>query len=135
MKLLMENWRRYLNEEVWADYGHDKGSWEEIPTSDHSSAPDNVDITDEIINLIQNAYKKIGGNFDYKTAADIPGDADYWSAVDLDDDPEPDAVRIAKSKPAGLKLSASGHDGKRPSIDAYKAKTCLLYKSQSPRDS
>ena len=30
MKLLMENWRRYLNEEVWADYGHDKGSWEEM---------------------------------------------------------------------------------------------------------
>ena len=153
MKLIMENWRKYLNEaevrdkfddevekenkkrskkarkamgleeEVWADYGHDKGKWEEIPASDLKNDPDNVDITDELIALINNAYKQIGGNFDYKTAADIPGDADYWAAVDLDDDPEPDAVRIGKSKPAGLKLSASGHDGKRASIDAYKAKT------------
>ena len=146
----MENWRNYLNEaevrdkidddverdnkkrskkarkamgleeEVWADYGHDKGKWEEIPTSDMSSDPDNVDITDELITLINNAYKNIGGNYDFQTAADIPGEADYWTAIDIDDDPEPDAVRVAKSKPSGLKMSAAGHDGSRPAIDAYK---------------
>ena len=120
---IVESWRQFIKEEVWADYGHAKGSWEEVPASELVNDPDNVDITDELIALIQNAYKEIGGNFDYKQASDIPGDADYWAAVDLDDDPEPDAVRIAKSKPSGLKLSASGHDGKRPSIDAYKAKT------------
>ena len=153
MKLIMENWRNYLNEaevrdkfddeverdnkkrskkarkamgleeEVWADYGHDKGQWEEIPTSDMSNDPDNVDITDELIALINNAYKNIGGNYDFQTADDIPGEADYWTAIDIDDDPEPDAVRIAKSKPSGLKMSAAGHDGSRAAIDAYKKKT------------
>ncbi len=153
MKLIMENWRNYLNEaevrdkfddeverdnkkrskkarkamgleeEVWADYGHDKGKWEEIPTSDMSNDPDNVDITDELIALINNAYKNIGGNYDFQTADDIPGEADYWTAIDIDDDPEPDAVRVAKSKPSGLKMSAAGHDGSRPAIDAYKKKT------------
>jgi hypothetical protein len=125
---IVENWRKFIKEETWADYGHDKGSWEEIPVSDLKHDPENVDITDELYALIANAYKEIGGNFDYKSAADIPkgqGDdsADYWSAIDLDDDPEPDALRVGKSKPSGLKLSASGHDGKRPSINAYKAKT------------
>ena len=125
----MENWRQFINEETWADYGHDKGNWEEIPTSDMSSDPENVDITDELHALIANAYKDIGGNFDYKSPSDIPGDADHWSAIDIDDDPEPDALRVAKSKPAGLKLSASGHDGKRTSIDAYKAKTADMLRS------
>ena len=60
----MENWRQYLKEEVWADYGHAKGSWEEVPASELVNDPDNVDITDELIALIQNAYKNIGGNFD-----------------------------------------------------------------------
>ena len=126
-QLIMENWRKFINEETWADYGHDKGSWEEIPANDMVNDPENVDITDELIALIQNAYKNIGGNHQFRQASDIPGTgehhADYWAAIDIDDDPEPDAVRVAKSKPAGLKLSASGHDGKRPSIDAYLAKT------------
>jgi len=125
-KLLFENWRKFVNEETWADYGHDKGNWEEIPVGDLKHDPDNIDITDELYRLIKNAYKEIGGNFDFKQASDIPSDSDYWAAIDLDDDPEPDAVRIAKKKPAGLKLSASGHDGKQASINAYKTKTADL---------
>jgi hypothetical protein len=127
MKLLLENWRQYLKEEVWADYEHPKGQWEDIPDSDLRHDPENRDITDELFDLIANAYKGIGGNHQFKQASDIPGSgehhADYWSAIDIDGDPEPDALRVGKSKPAGLKLSASGHDGKRVSIDAYKAKT------------
>ena len=76
--------------------------------------------------MIDNAYKDIGGNYDFKNPGDLPGDANFWLAIDLDDDPEPDTVRIGKTKPAGLKLSASGHDGSRAAVEAYKEKTAEL---------
>ncbi len=40
MKLLFENWRRYLNEKRWADYGLDKGQWHEVPLEDIKAAAD-----------------------------------------------------------------------------------------------
>ncbi len=134
MKLIMENWRKFtVSEKLWADYEHPKNQWEEIPVGDLKHDPDNRDITDELFALIDNAYKTIGGNYDYKQASDIPkgrGDpddsADYWSAIDMDFDPDPDALRVGKKKSSGLKLSASGHDGSRPAIDAYKQKTADL---------
>jgi len=131
MKLLMENWRKFLKEEKWEDYNFPKGTWTKLDPADIKKAkdPENVDLSDELFHLIDTAYKPIGGNFDYKSADDVPDDADFWLAVDLDDDPEPDALRIGKTKPAGLKLSASGHDGSREGKDAYVSKTVELLNS------
>ena len=131
MKLLMENWKKFLKEEKWEDYNYPKKKWAKIDPAEITRAkdPENIDLSDELFALIDTAYKAIGGNFDYKSADDIPGSADFWLAVDVDDDPEPDALRIGKSKPAGLKLSASGHDGSRGGKDAYIAKTAELLKS------
>ena len=128
MKLLFENWRKFLKEEKWEDFDTNKGEWTNLSARDIEAAKDpaNVDITDELLALIDNAYKDIGGNFDFRNPGDIPGDADFWLAVDLDDDPEPDAVRVGKTKPAGLKLSASGNDGSRAAIEAFKQKTSEL---------
>lgn len=125
-----KNWLNFLSEKKWADYEFEKDSWEELSPAEIEAARDpvEVDIPEEFIDLINKAYEKIGGNFDYKTPEDIPGDADIWIGTDIDDDPEPDALRIAKTKPAGVKLSASGHDGTRAGIDAYKAKTAEMLK-------
>jgi hypothetical protein len=68
---------------------------------------------DEIFNLINIAYAPIGGNINYKSAADVLGaeaDADY-EVINIDDDPEPDALISYKEKGAGKKLTAMGHDG------------------------
>jgi hypothetical protein len=67
----------------------------------------------DIFDLINTAYAPIGGNLNYKSEADVLGseaDADY-EVVNIDDDPEPDALISYKEKDAGKKLTALGHDG------------------------
>jgi len=130
MKLLLENWRKFLTEKQWADYNIPKGEWFEVPLADiKKQAIDNegeIQIADELYDLIDAAYSKIGGHFDFQSAGDLPHDATNWLAVDLDDDPHPDALRVSKKKPPGLKMTVSGHDGNRKAIDAYIAKTAEL---------
>ena len=152
MKLILESWRKFMKEEKvdprmkkyldkhpymepdglqekrWQDFDKPKGQWSEIPASDIEDGKDpvNVDIAEELFALIDNAYKKIGGNFAYETPADLPGGAQYWNVLDIDDDPEPDVLRVGKRKPAGLKLVASGHDGEKESVEAFKQKTYEL---------
>ncbi len=56
-------------------------------------AVDEVKMASDIFNLINTAYAPIGGNVNYKSAADVLGaeaDADY-EVINIDDDPEPDA--------------------------------------------
>ena len=67
----------------------------------------------DIFGLINTAYASIGGNLNYSSASDVTGaqgDADY-GVIDIDDDPEIDAVIVSKKKPAGNKMAAMGHDG------------------------
>lgn len=85
------------------------------------------DEKEEIFDLIDNAYSQIGGHPNYNSPDDVTGgegDADY-SVIDLDDDPEIDAVSVSKEKPSGTKYVATGHDGSRPAKSAminHKAK-------------
>ena len=128
MKLLLENWRKFLNEKKWEDFEHPKDQWVDIPTSDIEASRDpiNIDLSDELYDLIDIAYKPIGGNFDFKNSGDLPGDHDDWGAIDIDDDPEPDALRVSKTKPAGSKMTVAGHDGSKPGKDAYIGRTAEL---------
>lgn len=74
----------------------------------------------ELFDLINLAYEPIGGHPNYKSPADIIGDerdADYM-VIDLDDDPDFDAVKMSKSKAAGNKSVGMGHDGSGPAKSA-----------------
>jgi hypothetical protein len=122
--------RKFLSEKTFKDYDAPKGQWTDIPTSDMSPEADEYDLTDELYDLIATAYKPIGGHTNIKGPKDIPGKYDQWTAVDLDGDPEPDALRVASSKPAGNKMTVAGHDGSRIAKDAYKDKTADLLKTQ-----
>ena len=67
---------------------------------------------DEISDLINIAYKDIGGHANFKSSKDVNNkDMQVWHAVDLDDDPGPDAVNIYKKKKHGHKSVGMGHDG------------------------
>ena len=69
----------------------------------------------ELFDLINLAYEPIGGHPNYKSPADVIGDerdADYM-VIDLDDDPDFDAVKMSKSKAAGNKSVGMGHDGSK----------------------
>ena len=86
-----------------------KNKWVTIPASELK------DYSEEIFNLIDNAYAQIGGHPNYKSADNVTGsegDAEY-EVIDLDDDPEIDAVSVSKNKTGGIKLVATGHDGSK----------------------
>jgi len=88
-----------------------KDKWVDL-TSDQKS-----EYAKDIFDLINTAYAPIGGNINYKSAADVLGaeaDADY-EVINIDDDPEPDALISYKDKGAGKKLTALGHDGESAS--------------------
>jgi hypothetical protein len=67
------------------------------------------DIEDDILDLIQTAYGSIGGHPNYKSVGDLAG-SDY-EVIDLDDDPEIDAVTVTKKRSGGTKYVGLGHDG------------------------
>ena len=67
------------------------------------------DVEDDILDLIQNAYGPIGGHPNYKSVGDLAG-SDY-EVIDLDNDPEIDAVTVTKKRAGGTKYVGLGHDG------------------------
>ena len=80
-----------------------KNSWKPI------SSDELKDVENDILDLIQNAYGPIGGHPNYKSVGDLAG-SDY-EVIDLDDDPEIDAVTVTKKRSGGTKYVGLGHDG------------------------
>jgi len=70
-----------------------------------------TDVTKDIFDLIQKTYEPIGGHLDFNKVSDIPSDFTQWLVVDIDKDPEIDAVKFAKGGPGGLKFTGSATDG------------------------
>jgi hypothetical protein len=86
-----------------------KDKWVDLPSDQKS------EYAEDIFDLINTAYSPIGGNLNYKSAADVLGaeiDADY-EVINIDDDPDPEALIAYKDKEAGKKLTAMGHDGSK----------------------
>jgi len=84
-----------------------KNKWVEL------SKQDLEDYKDDIFGLIQTAYSYIGGHSNYKSANDVigsEGSSDY-EVINLDDDPDIDAVNVSKKSVGGTKFVATGHDG------------------------
>jgi len=84
-----------------------KNKWITIPASELK------DYSEEIYKLIDNAYAPIGGHPNYKSSDNVTGresEAEY-EVIDLDNDPEIDAISVTKNKAAGKKFTATGHDG------------------------
>jgi len=71
------------------------------------------DVEKEILDLINNAYSSIGGHPNYKSVNDLAGSE--YEIIDLDDDPELDAVTVTKQRAGGTKHVGMGHDGTSPS--------------------
>jgi hypothetical protein len=86
-----------------------KNKWVDLPSDQKS------EYAEDIFDLINTAYTPIGGNLNYKSAADVLGaeaDADY-EVINIDDDPDPEALISYKEKQSGKKLTAMGHDGSK----------------------
>jgi hypothetical protein len=101
------DYRAYLKNNILLQEEFPKDKW--VDLDDKKTA----EYAKDIFDLIDTAYAPIGGNVNYKSAADVIGaesDANY-SIIDIDDDSDIDAVSISKKQPAGDKLAAIGHDG------------------------
>ena len=91
-----------------------KNKWVRLQGDDYK------EFAEELFDMIKKTYASIGGHPNYKSPADInPSDASYWEVMDVDDDPEPDVVSVAKLKPPGKKYVAGATDGEKPSKRAY----------------
>jgi hypothetical protein len=93
-----------------------KNKWYSLSLSDLKRDPE---LAGEFYELIKTAYAPIGGHVKIRSGKDIlGGEAQLFQAVDLDDDPDVDAITFAKKKPAGIKTTGMGHDGSRKAKNA-----------------
>jgi hypothetical protein len=115
------NLRKFFKNQYLKEAELPKGKW--VGLNDKETEEEK----DTIFDLINNAYAQIGGHPNYNSPDNVTGsegNADYV-VIDLDDDPEIDAVSVSKEKPAGTKYVATGHDGSRAAKSAminHKAK-------------
>ena len=94
---------------------HPKNKW--IPISRGQL----FQLKDEFYDLIQHAYKDIGGHSKLKSGDDILKETDWthWMAIDIDDDPYFDLVVFGQQTKFGIKSAGVGHDGSKAAKSVY----------------
>ncbi len=80
-----------------------------------------------LISIVQNAYKEIGGHFKVQSLSDVLNDGEYdvWMAIDNDQPDDIDAVSFGKRTKFGIKSGGMGQDG-----DSSAKKAVLDYKAK-----
>ena len=71
----------------------------------------NPRLADELFWLLSVAYRDIGGHLKFKSVRDLFDSRLVFHAIDVDQDPQSDAVKFLKKTPGGLKSVGMGHDG------------------------
>jgi hypothetical protein len=90
-----------------------------------------VKAKETLYDLISNAYAPIGGHPNVKSPSDIgPGVGDMFAVIDVDNDPQPDAVTVTKRRAGGTKHVAMGHDGGKKARSAAVNHTANSLKKQ-----
>jgi hypothetical protein len=88
--------------------GQPKNKWTNLTVDDLRKDPA---LQDELFELIENAYRPIGGHIKLRKPVDLlGGEVVLFETSDVDSDPEPDAVNLIDTKPAGEKYVGTGHD-------------------------
>ncbi len=98
-----------------------KNKWVKISGSQRK------DYAKNLLDLINNSYKEIGGHFKVKDISDIINNSEYdvWYGIDLDNDDDFEATSFGKSTPSGIKSGGMGQDG-----SSEAKKNVLDYKSK-----
>ena len=86
---------------------------------------------DDILDLINTAYAKKGGNLEFKTAQDLrDSDLTFWILKDLDNDPNADVTVGGKFTKNGTKLTVMGQDGSSQAKNDVVGKVSSLLKTR-----
>jgi hypothetical protein len=97
--------RRILeSEDDFNSLYHKKNKWVDIQGLEKKILSKNL------FDLVQHAYKDIGGHFEIKSPDDLL-QYQFIKAEDVDDDPEADVMQVYKKTPAGIKSIVAGQDG------------------------
>ena len=95
-----------LNELTFHDITKKKNKWIVLKDKNDRKA-----IAKNLWVLVGNAYAPLGGHVSVKKLGDIyDGKLVYWEAIDIDGDPDADAVLFGRKVPSGIKISGIGHD-------------------------
>ncbi len=107
MKLLLENWRNYLNEE-----DSKLGAKNQYVDVD-SKSPMGNEVEDDVVQLVKTAYEKIGGYPSLETTGGLKNSISNYYLMDIDKDPAPDVGMLYYDAGDNKKASALVHDGSR----------------------
>lgn len=104
-------------------FGGVKNKWQVITAKDVEEDPS---ISDELFDLINKAYSKIGGHVSLRSPEDITnaltsGELSFFKAIDVDSKPDPDALLGFKSRSHGKKAVVSAVKS-----DSFEAKKSWL---------
>lgn len=78
------------------------------------------EFSEEILDLINIAYKPIGGHAKMRNINDVlNGKYDYWKIIDLDNDNKANIVIFGKKTRYGIKYAGVGHDGSKLAKRTY----------------
>ena len=103
---------------------YDKNKWVELSMEDRKK------LKKEIWEIVETAYKPLGGHVRISSPDAVVNDTDltFWTAVDIDNDPHADVVIFSRES-HGHKISGWGHDGtKEARKELMKQLIILLHK-------
>lgn len=130
MKKEFDLFRKFITEKKFSDLKVPKNKWVEIPPTDIKKEPNQDSFADEFYSMIKNSYAGIGGHAEFSKPEDLPGNYTDWLSVDVDADPDADALRVSKKTPFGNKLTLGASDGSAEGKKAYIEKTADLLQTQ-----
>ena len=107
MKLLMENWRQYLNEQN-SKLGV-KNQYVDVDSNSQLGS----DVEDDVVQMVKTTYRNIGkGGFpSLETVSGLKNSMTNYYLMDIDEDPEPDVGMLYYDAGDNKKASALVHDG------------------------
>lgn len=111
-----KQFQEFLAESSGDLFHPEKGEWIEI-----KDPRDYPELSKEFFNLINTAYKEIGGHAKIKTPTDVFADPEwtFWKGVDIHGSPDLDLIVMGKDTRYGIKYTGVGHDGEKDTKKAY----------------
>jgi len=102
-----------------SEVGAKKGVWTKFNIPRDQQEKDEYE--EDIFDMIDTAYKEIGGYAKIKNPDDVFADEtwDVWKGVDIDQDDEFDCIVWGETTPFGIKSCGVGHDGSDESKKGY----------------
>ena len=127
--------KKILNEKFYDDVvkkvGKDKADWIDLSNNPEKGIIEkDPELKQNMFDLVDFAYRKRlnSPHFGVKSPSDVVGSKyDYWEAIDINENPEADAVLFGKKR-NGIKISGLGHDGEKISKNALTKKMAELTK-------